>query len=92
VARKFLEKALAYYEIGPQYSKEEKELENVGPTYVPDVTNINSGAAKDAIRGAGLKPKVCPDNGDKKSFTVVDQYPKPGTKVFKGGTVYIYKE
>ena len=30
VARRFLEKALAYYEIGPQYSKEEKEQNNVG--------------------------------------------------------------
>ncbi|MBQ1472057.1 MAG: PASTA domain-containing protein [Eubacterium sp.] len=44
------------------------------------------------MRSAGLKPKVSPDTGDKKAFTVVDQYPKAGTKVFKGGTVYIYKE
>ncbi|WP_051600651.1 penicillin-binding transpeptidase domain-containing protein [Eubacterium sp. AB3007] len=92
VARRFLEKALAYYEIGPQYSKEEKEQNNVGPTYVPDVTDQDSSSAKAEIRSAGLKPKVSPDTGDKKAFTVVDQYPKAGTKVFKGGTVYIYKE
>ena len=46
--------------------------------------------ASGTINGIGLKCEVSPEEDKNKNFGVVAQYPKAGTKVSKGDTVYIY--
>ena len=53
---------------------------------------MNSNAAKGVIRARGLKYIIAPDNEDDERFNVIDQYPKGGTSLPKGSTIYLYKE
>ncbi len=58
---------------------------------MPDVKGLNSSEAISKITAAGLKAKKMPE-GTGDSFVVIDQYPKKGDKIAKGGTVYIYSK
>ena len=44
------------------------------------------------LRYQGLEYMIVPESEDNKSFVVVDQYPKAGTKVEKDSVVYLYSE
>ncbi len=92
VAKEFLENALPYLGIEPQYTEEEKSEIDSEYVYVPDVTGKSYSDAMGILGGYGLKCEVTPKTNSKKDFTVVDQYPKAGKKIKKGGKVYLYRE
>ena len=89
-AKQFLENALPYMGIDPTYSKEEKEAMKSQTVYVPDVVGMSADNASGTIKGIGLECEVSPKEDSAENFAVVAQYPKAGTKLTKGDTVYIY--
>ncbi len=60
--------------------------------YVPNVTGKGLSDAIGILGSYGLEYEVAPKTKSKKDFTVVDQYPKKGKKIKKGGKVYLYRE
>lgn len=86
-----LEDTLRYLNIQPSYSEEEKKAMESDFTIVPDVTNQNFSDAIGMLGGASLNYTVSPATTDGEDFVVVDQYPKAGEKLQKGGTVCLYK-
>ena len=91
IVKRILEKTLIYKGVERKYSKSEQSELAKAEVTVPDVTGINSSEAISKIEAAGLKAKKMPE-GTGDSFLVIDQYPKKGDKLAKGGTVYIYSE
>ena len=91
-AKEFLEDALPYLGIDPSYSKEEKKQMSSGTVYVPDVKHMSADSAIGTIKGLGLECVVSPEEDSNVDFPVVAQYPKAGTKMSKGDTVYIYSK
>lgn len=92
ILKEIMEKSLEYKGVERRYTDKEKAALKGKQVEVPDVTGINSNAAIAKIRNKGLKCVVSPENGDNTKFNVIDQYPKAGTSVPKGSTVYLYKE
>ena len=86
-----LEETLRYLNVQPSYSDEEKQAMESGYTTVPDVTNQNLSDAIGILAGASLTYTVSPPSEGGEDFVIVDQYPKPGEKMQKGGTVCLYK-
>lgn len=86
-----LEETLRYLNIQPTYSEEEKKAMDSGYTAVPDVTHQNLSDAIGILGGASLNYTLSPANESGEDFVIVDQYPKPGEKMQKGGTVCLYK-
>jgi stage V sporulation protein D (sporulation-specific penicillin-binding protein) len=86
-----LEETLRYMNIQPSYSEEEKQAMESGYTVVPDVSGKSLSEALDILGGANLTYTVSPENNGGEDFTIVDQYPKAGEKMQKGGTVCLYK-
>lgn len=88
-----LEETLRYMNIQPSYSDEEKLQMQSDYIDVPNVSNMPYLEAVDILGKAGLAFSVSPagDLGANDNFTVVDQYPKPGGKLQKGGKVCLYK-
>lgn len=89
--RLVLEETLRYLNIQPTYSEEEKQEMESNYTTVPDVTNQSFSEAIGILGGASLNYTVSPSNEGGEDFSIVDQYPKPGEKMLKGGTVCLYK-
>ena len=92
IAKSILSDVLRYMNITPEYTEEEKAAIEGNYTVVPDVVGKEFSEAAGIIGGKDLKysrPKAAKDDD---SFTVVDQYPKAGTKVKKNSVVYVYKE
>lgn len=89
--RLVLEETLRYLNIQPTYSEEEKQAMESNYTTVPDVTNQSFSEAIGILGGASLNYTVSPSNEGGEDFSIVDQYPKPGEKMLKGGTVCLYK-
>ena len=75
-----------------ELSKEEEKEHKENFVTVPDVTGEDSNTAKNLLRYEGLNYLVMPESDKDKSFNVVDQYPKAGTKIEKDSIVYIYSE
>ncbi|HYE67751.1 MAG TPA: penicillin-binding transpeptidase domain-containing protein [Anaerovoracaceae bacterium] len=86
-----LEETLRYLNLQPSYSEEEKLAMESSYTTVPDVTNQNLSDAIGILGGVFLNYTVSPASEGGEDFTIVDQYPKPGEKMQKGGTVCLYK-
>jgi stage V sporulation protein D (sporulation-specific penicillin-binding protein) len=86
-----LEETLRYMNVQPSYSEEEKQEIESGLTTVPDVTSQSLSEAIGILGGASLTYTVSPANEGGEDFTIVDQYPKPGEKMQKGGTVCLYR-
>lgn len=92
IAKEFMENALPYLGINPTYTKEEEKELKSEYVYVPDVTDKNYSDAIGILGSYGLEYQVTPKTTSKKDFVVVDQYPKAGKKIKKGGKVYLYRE
>ena len=92
IAREFLENALPYLGIEPQYTDEEEKELNSEYVYVPDVTGKSCSDAIGILGSYGLEYEITPKTDSQKDFNVVDQYPKAGKKIKKGGKVYLYRE
>ena len=92
IAKEILTDTLRYLNVTPTYSESEKKAIEGNYTVVPKVVGKPFSEAVGIIGGKELKysrPKSA--QGDDE-FTVVDQYPKAGTKVKKNSVVYVYKE
>ena len=89
-----LEEALRYLNIQPAYSEEEKQAMESEFVTVPDVTNLPYKDAAGILAKASLNHTLSPavDVTLDDNFDIVDQYPKPGEKLQKGGAVCLYKE
>ncbi len=92
IVKEITEKSLQYMGVEKVYSKEEQKKNKKNYVKVPDVTGEDSNVAINTLKYKELKHIVMPESDDNKSFVVVDQYPKAGTKVEKGSSVYIYSE
>ena len=92
IVKEITEKSLQYMGVEKVYSKEEQKKNKKNYVKVPDVTGKDSNVAINTLNYKELKHIVMPESDDNKSFVVVDQYPKAGTKVEKGSSVYIYSE
>lgn len=92
IARDFMENALPYLGVTPKYTKEEEKSMKTGYAYVPEVKGKSVSDAIGILGSYELKYKITPKTSSKKDFRVVDQYPKAGKKIKKGGTVYLYRE
>jgi stage V sporulation protein D (sporulation-specific penicillin-binding protein) len=86
-----LEETLRYMNIQPRYSEEELQALQSEQTVVPDVINTNFSDAIGILGGASLNYTITPATDSGEDFVIVDQYPKPGEKMQKGGTVCLYK-
>ena len=56
---------------------------------LPDVTNKTIGEAKKLLKNSGFKVKITGDEDESKTL-IVDQVPKPGVKLLKNSTIYLY--
>lgn len=91
IAREFFQNALPYLGVTPNYTEEEEAEMKSSYVYVPDVTGESFEEAIGILGKKELDYKAVPAEGEK-NFKVVDQYPKAGEKVKKGGKVYLYRE
>ena len=92
IAKTIFTDLLRYLDITPEYSEAEKAAMEGNYTVVPDVTGKAFSDAAGIISGRDLKYSRPKSAKEDDNFTVVDQYPKAGTKVKKNSVVYIYKE
>lgn len=92
IVKEITEKSLQYMGVEKELSKEEEKESKKNLVTVPDVTGEDSDTAKNLLRYEGLNYLVMPESDKDKSFNVVDQYPKAGTKAEKDSIVYIYSE
>jgi stage V sporulation protein D (sporulation-specific penicillin-binding protein) len=88
-----LEDTLRYLNIKPSYTEDQKKEVESNCVIVPDVTNKPYRDAMDLLKKASLLDTISPagDIAPDNNFTVVDQYPKAGEKLQKGGTVCLYR-
>ncbi len=86
-----LEETLRYLNIQPSYSEEEKQAMESNYATVPDVTHQSFSEAIGILGGASLNYTVSPAIDNDENFEIADQYPKPGEKIQKGGTVCLYR-
>ncbi|MBQ3077437.1 MAG: PASTA domain-containing protein [Clostridia bacterium] len=82
--RKMLEDILPYLGIMPQYTEE--ELASLEHT-VPDVTGLPIPDAREQLKGEDFVPTVIGDGE-----TVLEQVPRSGQKLSRGGKVLLYTE
>lgn len=92
IVKEVLTKTLAYLGVERLYNSKEKSNLEGQTTQVPYVTNMDSKEAIKKILDAGLRYKCMPETSSKASFVVQDQYPKAGSKISLGSSVYIYSE
>jgi stage V sporulation protein D (sporulation-specific penicillin-binding protein) len=92
IVKDIMEKTLQYMGVERVYSKNEEQNTKKSMVSVPDVTGSDSKNAETVLKNGKLKCTVMPESSAGQSFVVVDQYPKAGSKVEKGSTVYIYSE
>ena len=92
IVKEITEKTLQYMGVEKVYSKDEENENQKEMVTVPDVTGEDSKTAINILKYSELRYIVMPESDEEKSFVVVDQYPKAGTKVEKNSMVYIYSE
>jgi stage V sporulation protein D (sporulation-specific penicillin-binding protein) len=90
-AKLILEDTLRYMDLNPKYTEEEKKEMGNNQVAVPDVIGEGLDEAIGILGGEGLEYEASGGSLDN-DFIVRDQYPKPGQKIEKGGTVYLYRE
>ena len=91
IAKEILQDTVRYLNITPKYSKSEQKTINSNYTTVPNVVGKEFSEAAGIIGGRSLKYSRPKSTREDDNFTVVDQYPKAGTKVKKNSVVYVYK-
>ncbi len=92
IAKEILTDTLRYLNVTPEYTDAEKKALQSGYTTVPNVVGKEFSEAVGIIGGKELKYSRPKSAQSDDNFTVVDQYPKAGTKVKKNSVVYVYKE
>jgi stage V sporulation protein D (sporulation-specific penicillin-binding protein) len=89
--REITEQILRYMNIKPSYSEEEKANRQNAQIAVPELTGRPVSEAQGILLAAELNYSVQGERANE-DFIVVDQYPKAGSAIDKGGTVYLYSE
>lgn len=89
--KEFLEEALPYLGVAPEYTPEEEAMLARQSITVADVVGRSAESAANALGRQGLQAVILPEQSDPQS-EVLDQYPKAGEKVESGSTVFIYTE
>ncbi|MBR5741414.1 MAG: PASTA domain-containing protein [Firmicutes bacterium] len=84
-----LENCLRYLNIEPHYTAAELAAMKTNKVTVPNVTGEAYEDAAGILAGLELDFAVTPET-DTDEFTVVNQYPAPGTEAEKGSLVYLY--
>lgn len=92
IVKDVMEKSLMYIGVEREYTKKEEKLANKDKLKVPNITGMDSAKAIEVLTAKKFKYQIVPENNDKNSFVVKDQYPKAGSKVTKGTKIYIYSE
>ena len=92
IAKEILTDTLRYLNVTPEYTDAEKKTLESGYTTVPNVVGKEFSEAVGIIGGKELKYSRPKSAQSDDNFTVIDQYPKAGTKVKKNSVVYVYKE
>jgi stage V sporulation protein D (sporulation-specific penicillin-binding protein) len=87
--RTITEQILNYYNLQPAYTDEEKARQQQSRIVVPKVTDYSASEAEGILLNLGLQYSVQGGKPDE-DFTVTDQYPKEGSYIEPGGTVFIY--
>ncbi|MCR4600580.1 MAG: PASTA domain-containing protein, partial [Clostridia bacterium] len=85
-----LSDTLNYLAVQPKYTEEEMAAVASQSVSVPDFTGYLYEDAVEVLRKLGLTGMACPTGSS--GFTVVDQYPKPGTMLYGGNTVCLYAQ
>ncbi len=92
IAKEFMENALPYLGVNPKYTEEEEKALKSEYVYVPNVKGKSYSAAIGVLGKYDLEYQAIPKESEDEDFTVVEQYPKAGKKIKKGGKVYLYRE
>ncbi|MDR3304729.1 MAG: PASTA domain-containing protein [Clostridiales Family XIII bacterium] len=80
---------LRYLNVKPNYTEEEMATMDQGKVSVPDMVGWHYEAAEEALEASGfvVSSEGAGSSGD---YEITDQYPKPGTRVEPGSTVFLY--
>lgn len=92
IVKEILEKSLMYLGVERKYTESEEAKVKSEKVSVPNVKGMDSKKAIELLYNNHLKYQIVPESNDEKSFVVIDQYPKSGTKVGKDTMVYLYSE
>ena len=92
IVKSIMEKSLMYLGVEREYTEKEAQADKKDKVSIPKLTGQDSKKAIAALTKLGLKYTFVPEDSGDKSFVVQDQYPKAGTKVKKGTSVYLYSE
>lgn len=87
-----LEETLKYLNVPPSYSPEELTKLQSDLVGVPSLTGMNYSEVLSQYGKLGVSFIVTPNPENKTDFAVVDQYPKAGETVPKGGVIYLYRQ
>lgn len=85
-----LSDVLNYLAVQPVYTEQELATVKNQSVSVPDFTGYLFEDAVEVLHKLGLSGIACPTGSS--GFTVVDQYPKPGTMLYGGKTVCLYAQ
>lgn len=89
VAGQVIEDTLKYLNVEPQFTEKERAQVNDKKVIVPNVINKSISEASRILIAAGLDHNTeIPDV--EKDAIIVDQFPKPNTKVNKGSMITLY--
>lgn len=91
-SKQITQEVLRYLNIQPHYTQEQLQIKDGQMVVIPEVSGMNVAEAKAALQAVGLGFTISPESAAGQDFAVVDQYPKSGGKLEKGGIVCLYKE
>ena len=90
-AKNILENVLRYMSLSPEIG-EDSGSSSAAQATVPDVIDYEYSTAAKTLKSAGFKVAIADgEKGDGK-WLVQDQYPKAGTVIAQGTTVYLYRK
>ncbi|MDR0423899.1 MAG: PASTA domain-containing protein [Clostridiales Family XIII bacterium] len=82
---------LRHMNIMPSYTQEALAKMQSSYVTVPELKSMNFSDAAGLLLGSELMYAVSPEGSEEEDFMVVDQYPKAGERLPKGGTVFLYR-
>lgn len=85
-----LKDTLRYMEIEPQYNEEEKKKFEKAEVAVPEVRSLTLSEATKKLSNIKLDFKTEPLHVDNEKVIVMDQFPKPGSKVKEDSIVILF--
>lgn len=90
IAHEILKDTLRYLEVEPQYNEEEKEKYQKEEVVVPEVRSLKLYEASKRLSDNNLDYNTEPMNVESGNMVVMDQFPKPGSKVKEKSMVILF--